>query len=1437
MMRIFFTVTMLVCSLAALIAQQPTLRGKGTYQHSREFLQYDKADCFEITRNEADRAFRLRYWDDAMSLYRAAKACADADQNGRADMSKRIVACRDSARQELLNEQEKAIRQARHATAEKLAGLSQSELRNYDRTLAYRLADFAQTYVVPTGDDNAAVLQALYDAAHFVPAVHAGLRDFPHLHMPFTYQIADNFSEACRIAIAGKGAEQVIYGLLPEQSKLRIWDAQTYASKGEWKIDSTANDLIVAPNNKMLAIRTASGYQLRSSFRTFSHTVSEPGMAQFDESGQYFFYVNRGSGVLQTLDARGIFDQYQRNTTSKGERKQSNRSTQSAPPPNVLIEGIRLDLVGLRVWHNQVWLIYPHSVEHWVDNALARTYLFKDAIQQAQVYPAAQQLLTMQENEQICLWQLPTEGDAQRKQTWNGIWLGGNPDGSLIAHVLENSKNPDNANLYIRTTNSDSLVAAVLVDNNLLQFPKTASLSEDSRLLAAITLNGELLAWRIVPDTIAINKPLGSFSTLNSDASIAYWWEEGSLWNQELPNGTPKQLAAQVHKPFYETLYATNTWVGFFIGLDSLFLLNKAQPTRPYMLRTDVISNHFAISHDEKWIAYVTPEGQLTVASLQRPEAPIFQRDFAGGSFNFLRGNGPMELVVLEATDETGSKPFVWTPATNKSGQVARLDNRSDVRYAAVSPSGKWIAFGDETDVRVFLSDNLLDERLRFNKIDIRLSALAFGADDRTILAGYQDGTITAWDTESGDARFSLVNSTDASNQWIEQVAYRAADRTLVTLSDKGLVQEHTLSPNAIKKELQTASRQLLSFSNDEVHAYGLDEVLDYPNNFQVLASSGDLPLIRTFIYYFQYEADQSNNTERVKDYVTRAFSLYSKLDKDARHLLQHSMLDMYEGYAWKLLTRKRTAEVRDLTTHIQRHFGNVPLTTLLQADVALLSGEWSQAATHYATWMMRAQDPYTDLDAEKLWKRFAELHQYELLTPTHRAAVCAVMEAFPNTRASFCPDQPMDMPIQKLLPDPILRSRWQIFHTLQAAQEAPWQQQKTALTYAALEQARILATQQPAQKVLAERAALRYADAAYFQYLFEKTGSKSFQVLRETIRVLWLDTPYQEEESTRQEALFTAYLNLTNALLDADSLAAAERTINATLNLIGPNPNSEITIDQASEMWLAKSELYLLNGKPDDALAAVEEAEALSPEVNGAEYSAIAHLLKGTPYQPWLDFGKAIETQEDLVNTLALMDRVANKLGRDSLRAASQQLLHFFTKPEKGIDSVATMALFYDARKMQSEASGHWAATYQYAAAKTQLIRNYPDRNKTMPLDYVEALIAESYFGLLVPTIAPDSIIALCQYTLSYIEKEKLSYAFSHYVYSNLGHAYLVRQQPGDTERALKAYQKFMEAPNASYPNDSILDKDFRLLTEAGVRLPNLADIRTRLALPPASQ
>ena len=90
--------------------------------------------------------------------------------------------------------------------------------------------------------------------------------------------------------------------------------------------------------------------------------------------------------------------------------------------------------------------------------------------------------------------------------------------------------------------------------------------------------------------------------------------------------------------------------------------------------------------------------------------------------------------------------------------------------------------------------------------------------------------------------------------------------------------------------------------------------------------------------------------------------------------------------------------------------------------------------------------------------------------------------------------------------------------------------------------------------------------------------------------------------------------------------------------------------------------------------------------------------------------------------------------------------------------------------------------------------------------------------------TAALSEVIRYSNELLTYISNNGFSYIYQNYYYSNLAHAYWLRNQGNDRALATEAYENFLSDGSAE-SKDGIL-KDLRDLRRAGLIWPNLKEL-----------
>lgn len=276
MLKFAFALTL--CTLVGgAIAQTPDAR---RYPLSRSYLRGDIGNCFENTCAEADRAFRLGFWDDAARLYRAAKSCDDANQERRKDMNARIESCRLKAEEELRNAALEARMAARNAIATARAADAQDLLRKFDRTGAYRLADFAYEYIAPPKGANYPCAQAILDAWQYSPvrygAVQTGDESIA-FQTPFCYEAAIGLGSQCVTHFFVKDKKEYVAVLSKQNRKLYIWDMSDLSKLSVQPVDSAFVSFDASPDGGGVGVffRKRSRHSPRQRSRVASLTLEQ----------------------------------------------------------------------------------------------------------------------------------------------------------------------------------------------------------------------------------------------------------------------------------------------------------------------------------------------------------------------------------------------------------------------------------------------------------------------------------------------------------------------------------------------------------------------------------------------------------------------------------------------------------------------------------------------------------------------------------------------------------------------------------------------------------------------------------------------------------------------------------------------------------------------------------------------------------------------------------------------------------------------------------------------------------------------------------------------------------------------------------------------------------------------------------------------------------
>lgn len=144
---------------------------------------------------------------------------------------------------------------------------------------------------------------------------------------------------------------------------------------------------------------------------------------------------------------------------------------------------------------------------------------------------------------------------------------------------------------------------------------------------------------------------------------------------------------------------------------------------------------------------------------------------------------------MLVSGDEYGTIRL-WDTATGELRSILNWRRGAATYALAFSPSGRFIASGHREAVKLW--DNTVKPKRQTDDaigdyqhaLEIRehkdyVSKLAFSPDEKTLLTGSKDGTIQAWDTATGNHRFTVLGHVEG----IQDLMFTPNGDTLVSLN------------------------------------------------------------------------------------------------------------------------------------------------------------------------------------------------------------------------------------------------------------------------------------------------------------------------------------------------------------------------------------------------------------------------------------------------------------------------------------------------------------------------------------------------------------------------------------------------------------------------------------------------------------------------------
>ncbi len=1410
-------------------------------------------NCFQMTVREADRAFRDSCWDDAAKLYRAAKTCTDANQTDRESMSKRIEACRAATEDELLQKEQKAIRTARHAIAANRADDAMDLLRQGDRSLAWRLADFANFYIAP--DDNPDCLEAMYGAYFYATPVDEKVAINP----PFCYQLSEDLGQNVQLKFSKNKLGERLTAFIQDGSKIICWELPSMKIVEAFPpapITTTGFD--VMPDGSLLY------YDFNAFYLPNGQTVAVQGAESakhcFSEDGEVFYYEDVSAGMIRSVNMnQPARIQQQRKGVSNSNIRRISPLPAAIPSTSALLD--------MKAYKGELWLGYDNRVEVLArDKAtgamqprttwwLADTSLANGGVFSMYLSPASREVMALVAEEGYHYLLPVAPGDtsqvtvsANNKLKAPIVACTAGTD-SLLSVSLETTPNNYEEILTLHAPAAKKIASRFYTRTGPYPTVFTA-ISENGHWIACHDARGVTKLWSM-RDT-CVNPPIffacGYENQFSPDGNHLYSKTATGLNvfdADDLADGAQQEIKTLEDINFLPK-GAANKWAVYFSKENEISIQQHAT-RQAYHYAIDKIEGQvtpYAFDQAEtRYFAYSPGNGLVVVKSLS-DQSILGSRNF-GGEVTMIRSipGADKFLVITKSKDANESESRytvkVWDLSKpTENPKVVRLQGYN-VHHACVSEQGDRLALSNYTDIRIFLLDNLDNESVVIKPPKSAfINDIAFRPDGLAIVSGESDGNLVIWDVTTGQPMLHFSNTWEGQKYSVERLAY-AYGGTRLRLYSPGRLFTVNLDAYTLRDVVASDQRWLTSFSSEQIREYALEIAFKYPGNFDRLAESGDFPLIRSFFQYFRDQSISSNNIDQVRTYCERAYTLYELLDASGQENLGYTMIEMYEYYILKLLLRNNPEEASRVVMHLEKHFNQPNVAILSAAHCSLVQHDLKAASRRYTDYLLSV--PYDGAFPYKLSEintKLSQFQDYDLLDSTQITCLCEVFQQF-NSFEKLCPPQ-------KTYTTPAYSAQVTIYQNIYRALDTVLYTNNANLKVSVLEEAlsKALTLDYPNTGVEThplEVVIIALAEAYKSQADFEQNSPKTPMRYKKAIDLL------EKYGSARTAEFSVARLNQLaeiqylwgRYLLDNDKLSEAILHFNAALQsgkklstLMGAETISGVNADilDLSPLYLELCKARLLEGKAAEARKAYEQAnEYLTPKLNTILLGHAA-LLENNEAEALINYG-SISTSSELGEALFLIQRMADLLPMFRLRLlafAPRLRTEFLSRhPDISLTEVnywqATWQVDHFQVKSQWDSTFTWSTVALNKATALMAQSTYTDQWQSSWIEQNQHNIYYQLMSQYADTSALSAIITRSQEMLAFLSENNLYYF--NFFNTNLAHALWLRNRSGDRTLALQTYQGLLANQDAR-ESWEILKKDFIDLHRAGLQWPDLRNL-----------
>lgn len=1483
LLKLAFLCSIVFLSDYTLTAQATQNQVRKRYPVGPELRHTEDTRCYEITKAEADRAFELKYWEDAGKLYRAAKLCSDATQSNRALLNSKIEACSKAAEAELQAEREKAVKLARQSIASNRANDAKELLAKYDRTTAYRLAKFANDYIAPPGEDNPDCVTAINSAWRQKNPAPTGNKQ---VMMPLSYELMYTNDDSVAVRFQKQNNNYKLFAFSPKKHTLYEWSVPEFKLIGTTVIDSTMREFDISPDGRTMVFRSHLSFLLiRNRKEHYIRNQERTNLYCFSPDGRQFFYIDRRQKTGVQLNLDELFN------ASKEKRSQKGLGNY-LPTQNFRVDPLHYP-AALHFGYDHIWMIYPKEIIFHQTVAQKGGYTgWAPALKLPLVFPDT---LTADDND-FQYFIDPADNTLYRHMLTPGLSGGFStckikyqndeftctPDEFYPGELMSRDKiwheSAGGLRDQIQIKRDDGLIRSIQFDESLevlsTQSGSAMWTGENSGWLALSDLSGTLRLWQISSDFTENSKPVFTTSGALSCASkglsmancvpgLAVEYANSSRQIEKLG-----VLPNNLETPLIAVECSGSGWVACSYSYDTVALMRHE---KTWLLPSGYLDHIFRFDDSGNYFVMVTEIDSVTVYQLDGNEPrPIAGKRFDAPVSAICPIPNSTSVVVQRMMPEGGtsisiSLPKIWDFG-DASGTVTPVRLEEYMTGIIKSDkSGKYLFFSDGRSVKVFKRDDLKEEIQSFGtRKSVFILDVAVHPDNPVMALAYSDGLIGFYNYLTGQNLFHFTGVQYNNNDLYQvRMTFTPDGLQLITILNKTQLLSFEMDINEIRKKNSISGGQLTSFAPEQIGHWGLDKAMMYDNNFDKLARSGDIPLIRSFFTFYSNEAKLSTRLDDVENFCNRATYLYDRLDEESKKVQYLTLLSMYDNYMWKLLQRNRVDEVDKILRAINtpNRFKGEPVMLRTQAHIALLRNDLRAAARSYAAWIEAVYTPNlifsgvhrpnTGWDNEQ--GQIEQLIEYGYISGNQQKLVCTMLSNIIYFSENICPENDgfSEDELQRIFNDQSIWLQYKINQLLQfndSEYRMPFASRKKTLTEALQLSLQLQKFRKQEGVALAEETAIKLAATLKDEGKFEILGPPSPRAIKiltegigllenkhftegrneiyrlDTLAALYLSRGQAQFVSQPDRAVSDFYQS-AKILHQLDSLCIAR--------LGKPSFNYQYQYFYAE--WMIAQ--YLMKKER------LQEARQILENIQPPYYAlpvfetglAYLEMLSGDRAGAFINLG-SVKTDYSLAEVLANISmyadqRKANPEQQKQLLDFGNELFGAILESHPEIDSVAVLLWKEHLRAIQATLSGNFEAVWEISSkALQQYSFVAEDTSKNETNFYQKRQPYTNLVGHLTNAVLYLKNVSQSQLTQVYdlgyktlMANQKI-YLDANLLYLNCGHIQLIL---GNTDQAILLYETF-DTRGGSYENsyfDHLL-RDFRSLHTAGIRLPDLPTV-----------